>query len=254
MTVTGIAGRLRSGLMLTLCMMAAGQVGADPWPHYGGHLDGTRFTSSDILTPDNVRNLEQAWIFRTGDVANGGDEYFGRKSSFKATPILIDGKLVFSSGFNRVYAINPVTGMRLWRFDPKLDFSRQYSEMFTSRGVAGWVDRQVARSTACASRVFLGTLDARLIAIDARSGDRCLKFGDAGEIDLSAGIRNFRRGEYSLTSPPTVVNGVVIVGSSIGDNGGARMESGTVRAFDARTGELRWAFDPIPRSPDAPGW
>ncbi|NNF67557.1 MAG: PQQ-binding-like beta-propeller repeat protein, partial [Gammaproteobacteria bacterium] len=235
-------------------MMAAGQVGADPWPHYGGHLDGRRYVSSTILTPENTQDLKQAWVFRTGDVANGGDEYFGRTSSFKATPILIDGKLVFSSGFNRVYAINPVTGKELWRFDPGVNFARRYSEMFTSRGVAGWVDRQADRNSICASRIFLGTLDARLIAIDARSGKKCSAFGEQGAIDLSKGIRNFRRGEYSLTSPPTIVKGLVIVGSSIGDNGGAQMESGTVRAFDARTGELRWAFDPIPRDPDSPGW
>ena len=241
-------------IFLLAQVAATGAAPGDDWPHYGGHLDGTRFAASAIVTPKNVRSLEEAWVFQTGDVANGGDEYFGRTSSFKATPILIDNKLVFSSGFNRVYAIDPATGEQLWRFDPEVNFARRYSEMFTSRGVAGWVDDEAASGDACASRIFLGTLDARLIAIDAQTGLKCSGFGDRGEVDLSKGITNFRRGEYSMTSPPTVVNGVVVAGSSVGDNGGVRLDSGLVRAFDARSGALRWTFDPIPRNDASPGW
>lgn len=221
------------------------------WQHYGGSLGGTRYSVAEKINASNVTNLEEAWRFRTGD-ATDGEGYFGRRSSFKATPILVDNKLVFSTGFNRVFAVDPATGTEIWRFDPQVDFSIQYSEMFTSRGVAAWIDSENL-DRKCARSVFLGTLDARLIAIDADTGTRCTEFGKAGEVDLSKGVRNFRRGEYSVTSPPVVVNNVVIVGSSVGDNGGVSLDAGVVRGFDARTGVLLWLWDPLPRKNTSPG-
>ena len=193
--------QIRLCLAIVLIGWAA-PLAAQTWGHYGGTLSGDRFVPGKLISPDTVGDLEPAWVFRTGDVANG-DEYFGRKSTFKATPILIDDKLVVSSGFNRVYAIDPVTGAQQWQFDPQVDFSIGYSEMFTSRGVSAWVDPQADADNACACSVYLATLDARLIAVDARTGERCEQFGKRGEIDLTAGIRNFRRGDYSVTSPPT---------------------------------------------------
>ena len=214
-------------------------------------MAGTRFIPNSLVAPENIRSLATAWQFQTGDTTDG-KEYFGRASSFKATPILINGKLVFPSGFNRVYALNPVNGKLLWRFDPEVDFSVNYSEMFTSRGVSAWHSKD--RHHSCAVQIFLGTLDARLIALDSETGKPCMEFGEQGEIDLSKDIRGFRRGQYSLTSPVTVSNDVVIVGSSIGDNGGVSLESGVVRGFDARTGELLWKWDPIPRNKKKAGW
>ncbi len=228
------------------------QAVAQDWPHWGGDLGGTRFADVPILTPETVGGLEEAWRFRTGD-STDGTGYFGKSSSFKSTPILIADRLVFSTPFNRVVALDPVTGDELWRFDPEVDFTVEYSEMFTSRGVAAHVAPGGPGDTPCRARVFLGTLDARLIAVDAATGTRCPEFGKAGEVDLTSGIRRVRRGEYSVTSPPIVVNGVVVVGSSIGDNGAARLEDGTVRGFDALTGELLWSFNPVPVRADDPG-
>lgn len=227
---------------------------ANEWLHYGSGLGGTRFAYSQIITPQTVTGLEPAWSFQTGDATLDDGRYFGRRSSFKATPILVDGKLVFSSGFNKVYALDPATGRMLWRYDPKVDFTIQYSEMFTSRGVAAWSDPQAALDDVCETRIFVGTLDARLIAIDAADGRVCEGFGAHGSVDLTEGIANFRRGDYSMTSAPLVVNGIVITGSSVGDNGGVELESGVVRGWDARTGRLRWSWDPIPRDPDKAGW
>ncbi|NOX82749.1 MAG: PQQ-binding-like beta-propeller repeat protein, partial [Alphaproteobacteria bacterium] len=220
------------------------------WAHYGGGLDGARFSRGDAITADTIAGLSQAWRFQTGD-ATDGEGYFGRRSSFKATPILFDGKLVVSTGFNRVFALDPVTGEELWRYDPGVDFSIEYSEMFTSRGVAAWSDEGHGHDGDCAQRIFLGTLDARLIALDARSGAKCAGFGRDGEVDLSKGVKNYRRSQYSLTSPPTVVNGVVVVGSSVGDNGAVKLDHGIVRGYDARTGALKWSWDPIPRTKNA---
>ena len=225
--------------------------GAERWSHYGGSLKGDRYVKPSSIAPENVKQLLEAWTYRTGD-ATDGSEFDGDPSNFKATPILIHDKLIFSTGFNRVIALNPATGKELWAFNPNVDFSKSYSEMFTSRGVAVWVDSDEG-SVECRVRVFTGTLDARLISIDAHTGELCLEFGKAGQIDLSAGIRRYRQWDYSLTSPPTVVGDLVIVGSAIGDNGATHLEPGLIRAFNARNGALAWLWDPVPRSERHPG-
>lgn len=224
---------------------------SDGWWHYGGSLKGDRQVVPSSITSARVTQLEEAWIYRTGDHANGSD-FDGIRSNFKATAVLVQDKLVFSTGFNRVIALDPVTGNEEWVFDPDVDFSKSYSEMFTSRGIAVWVDSKEDKGS-CRIRVFTGTLDARLIAIDAHTGALCLEFGDAGQIDLSMGIRGYRKWDYSLTSPPTVVGDLVIVGSSIGDNGATDLEPGLIRAFNVRNGTLAWLWDPIPRFDSHPG-
>ncbi|MEM7019655.1 MAG: PQQ-binding-like beta-propeller repeat protein [Pseudomonadota bacterium] len=230
--------------LILLCLSVS--VSASGWMHYGGGLDGTRYASSAHITPENVQDLAPAWTYRTGD---SDISLFGKDSEFKATPILFDNKLIVSSGLNRVHAVEPDTGKQLWVFDPKIDLTIKYAEMFASRGVSAWSDPQAKSGKVCTNRIFLGTLDARLIAIDAANGKRCPGFGKRGEINLAKGIsKASRRGEYLITSPPTVVNDTVVVGSSIGDNSSVRMESGLVRAFDAKTAELKWRWDPIPRT------
>lgn len=237
------------GFLATIFVVSI--AGAKGWEHYGGSLKGDRYATPSSITPASVAHLAKAWTYRTGDTSDGS-EFDGNRSNFKATPVLIRNKLIFSTGFNRVIALDPVTGKELWSFDPGVDFSRSYSEMFTSRGVAVWADTNEG-SESCPARVFVGTFDARLIALDANTGNLCVDFGRKGQIDLSKGIRRYRKWDYSLTSPPTVVGNLVIVGSSIGDNGAANLESGIVRAFDARDGSLAWLWDPIPRSERHPG-
>jgi len=239
-------------LICALLALLPMHAGAQDWSHWGGDLGGKRLADAPTLNPNTADRLEEAWRFETGD-SSSGEGYFGRTSSFKSTPILVDGSLIVSTPFNRVIALDPGTGEQLWRFDPQVDFDIEYSEMFTSRGVAAFVNANIPAGTPCRSRILLGTLDARLIAIDAADGSRCVEFGESGEVDLRSGIRRVRRGEYSVTSPPTVVNGIVVVGSSIGDNGSERLEDGTVRGFDALTGQLLWSFNPIPQGPDDDG-
>jgi quinoprotein glucose dehydrogenase len=220
------------------------------WRNYGGSLKGDRYASDVSISKESIAELTPAWTFRTGDYTSDDDDYES-PSRFVATPILFDGKLFVSTGFNRVFALDAVSGEEVWRYDPKVDFSIEYAQAFTSRGVSLWVDAQ--DSGLCSARIFLATLDARLIALDAQSGAKCAEFGRSGEIDLTRGIKRVRRGEYSVTSPVAIVGNNVIVGSAIGDNGRANLEEGTVRAFNARTGERVWQFDPIPRSQDVLG-
>lgn len=237
-------------ILIVSAVVTAAENQSEQWLHYGADLSGSRYAADVNISPDNVQNLREAWMFRTGDIADG-DGYFGRVSSFKATAIYVAGKLVISSGFNRVYALDPATGNFLWSFDPEVSFAIEYAEMFTSRGVSAWSD--VDDSTGqCSTRIFLGTLDAKLYAIDANNGLVCAGFGDDGQIDLSEGVLNYRKGQYSVTSPPTIVNDVLIVGSSVGDNGKTKLDSGVVRGFDVRSGKLLWQWDPIPRQRDRP--
>ncbi len=245
--------QLRRALVCLALWTASAEAGAQDWPHYGGGLSGMRFADASELSRQNVSRLVPAWTFRTGDFT-AGDGFFGRRSSFRATPIHFDGRLYVVSGFGRVYALAPDTGALLWRYDPQIDFSIEYSEMFTARGVAAWRAEDAEANLPCSARIFVGTLDARLIALDARSGEPCRRFGRRGEIDLSRNVPRYRRGEFGLTSPPLVIGDVVVVGSSIGDNGAATLEPGFVRAYDARSGRLLWRWNPIPQSRRDPNW
>ncbi len=240
-----------NGTALGVLLLAASMANGAPdtsWQRYGGDAGGSRYSPHRQITPANVGELALAWSYRTGDSSDGSE--FGEVTTFKATPILFNDRLYLSTPFNRVVALDAGTGAAVWEYDPEVDFGDGFAEMFTSRGVSLWA----GDDGECGARIFLGTLDARLIALDADSGRRCTDFGDRGEIDLTIGIDNVRPGEYSVTSPPAVIGDVVVVGSSVGDNGGVELDHGDVRAFDVRSGEQIWSWDPIPREEGQPGW
>jgi quinoprotein glucose dehydrogenase len=222
------------------------EVAQDPtleWRHYGGDAGGNRYSPLTQIDRRNVARLEVAWEYHTGDVSDGKD---GRPwSAFEATPIVADGLMYLSTPFSRVVALDAQTGKPIWRFDPRADL-RAPPDGLVNRGVSLWVDANRAAGEQCRKRIFVATIDARLIALDAATGTRCADFGERGELDLTRGIANRgRRGGYAVTSAPAIVNDVVIVGSSIADNERADSPSGVVRAFDARSGAMRWKWDPI---------
>jgi len=221
---------------------------AQTWPTYGGDPGGTRYSSARLVTRANVGQLKPAWTFHTGELGEG----LARrdKLTFETTPILVGRTLYFNTPTAIVFAIDATTGKELWRFDAHINRATRYSEM-SARGVAAWGPPGPSIE-ACRTRIFVGTIDARLIALDARNGQLCTEFADHGVVDLSRGVRLRERGEYLVTSPPTVIGDVVVVGSAIGDNRGTSLELGVVRAFDAHTGGLRWAWDPIPRTATIP--
>jgi quinoprotein glucose dehydrogenase len=214
------------------------------WTHYGGDAGGSRYSAAKQITRENVSRLQVAWTYRTGDVSGGTDG--ASKSKFETTPILFNGTLYISTPFNRVIALDPASGRERWAFDPKIDLKTDYSEGLVSRGVSAWQNPAASEGVACKRTIFLGTLDARLIAIDADTGTRCPRFGQDGQVDLKKAIGKVQTGEYEVTSPPAVVNGVVITGSAIGDNRRIDVERGTVQAFDAITGAQRWTWNPLP--------
>jgi quinoprotein glucose dehydrogenase len=225
-------------------------VAAAGWDYYGGDAGGARYSALDDITRANVGSLEIAWEFATGDAQRPLN--VRKQSASEATPILVDGKLVFCTPFNEVIALDPGTGREIWRRDPGISLDQRPANQYVCRGVAYWRDADAGEGAACASRVFMGANDGRLIALDAATGAPCADFGERGEVMISPGIDLVWPGEFQITSPPVVSRNVVIVGSSISDNARVEAPSGAVRAFDARTGAPRWTFDPIPRSGSAP--
>jgi quinoprotein glucose dehydrogenase len=216
----------------------------DPqWGWYGGDAGGNRHSRLTQITRENVEGLEIAWTYHTGELGAGFAS--AKKLTFETTPILARGLLYLSTATSIVIALDPATGIERWRYDPKIARDHRYSEA-ASRGVSSWMDRDADSAAACSHRILIGTLDARLLALDGRTGHPCADFGDAGAVDLAKDARPTERGEYLVTSPPAIYRDLVIVGSAIGDNRAVELERGIVRAFDIRTGALRWSWDPIP--------
>jgi quinoprotein glucose dehydrogenase len=241
--------------LITAALLANGARGGPAataeWPYTEGAPGGGRYSPLADITPANAKRLRVAWRYRHGDFFEGAFPLrVNRGSAFESTPIVVDGRMFFTTPRNRVIALDPETGRELWAFDPKLERGRAYANMWINRGVAYWSDPSA--SGVCAARVFVATLDARLIALDAASGKSCADFGTRGEVNLLAGIAPvYDEWEYNVTSPGTVVGDLVIVGSSIADTLRPDSPPGHVRAFDTRTGEVRWTFHTIPQRGEA---
>ena len=213
----------------------------DQWPAYAGAA-GARSSPLAQMSATNVGQLQVAWTYHTGEL--GRDARDGHKLTFEATPIHFDGRLYLSTSYGRIVALDPLNGREIWRFDAGIDRTARYSEV-TSRGVSAWRDARAAPEAPCAGRIFAGTIDARLLALDATTGTPCTAFGDRGVVPLAAGAGTEGPPDYQVTSPPAIVGDLVITGSSIGDNWHADTGSGVVRAFDARTGAERWRWSPL---------
>jgi quinoprotein glucose dehydrogenase len=221
--------------------------GATNWQEYGGNAGGTHFSPLTQLTPANVAALQPAWTFSSGEFAAAGknpiDSLGALKglygtSALEATPLQVGGVLYTCTERNVVLAIDAETGQELWRFDP-----RPNTKLLTHsscRGVA--YHEQLRGSGKCAARILHGALDARLWALDAKTGSPCLEFGDQGSLSLREGLSDPEIG-YHMTSPGTVAKGVIVVGAWIPDNQSVEEPSGVVRAYDVLTGQLKWAWD-----------
>ena len=170
-----------------------------------------------------------------------------KRTKFQATPLFVEDSLIFCSPFNEVIALDPGSGAQKWRFDPKISTSQRPANRYNCRGVTYWVDDKAAETATCRARIFMGTNDARVIALDAKTGIPCADFGTNGEVRIDTGMPLEWPGEFQITSPPVVARDVVIIGSAISDNRRVEAPPGTVRAFDARTGLPRWSFDPLLR-------
>lgn len=237
--------RMLGTLALAAAALAAQSAG---WPAYGGTVAGTRYSAARQITPANVNQLRVAWTFHTGmwnrleELPKDALAGVKAKAAFEATPVLDHGTLYFTDPIDEVFAIDAASGTERWSYNPHLG-RLNYSEM-SSRGVALWGAPRAG--VACTQRVIYGTLDARLIELDAATGKPCTDFGRAGVVDLTQGVDLRDPGNYQITSAPSVIGDRVVVGSSIGDNRAVSLERGVVRAYDVRSGVLAWTWDPIP--------
>lgn len=215
------------------------------WPTVDGRM-GTHYSPLSDITADNVRDLEVVWTYRTGDGRTHGDGLAG--TAFEATPIMVDGVLYVPTPYSRAIALDAETGAEKWTFDPHIDRSDRHQTMTTSRGLSFWQDPERAPGEECASRIVLGSYDARLFTLDAATGVPCSDFAAGGGIDLGRGVDRIegRRHQFKHAGVPTVIGDVIVVGSTIYDSHDADAPSGVVRAFDVRTGVLRWSWDPLP--------
>lgn len=228
---------------------AVANAAGDDWVAYGGGAYGQRYSSLADITPATIARLEPAWTFHTGEAERADDP---KERTFEVTPLKIGDLLYLCTVRQHVVALDAATGAKRWEFDPHIKVGHD-SQHLTCRGVA-YDDGAGAKSSPepapataqarCVQRLFMPTIDARLIAIDAATGTACEGFGLHGEVDLKAGMPYQEPGYYMQTSPPVVAHGLVIVGGSINDNLSVRNPSGVIRAFDDRTGALVWNFDP----------
>ncbi|MBI2425822.1 MAG: pyrroloquinoline quinone-dependent dehydrogenase [Candidatus Hydrogenedentes bacterium] len=218
--------------------------GVAGWPAYGGDAGGSRYSPLKQITPENVMHLEVAWTHRTGEDYTGTDSAW--QAAYESTPILIGTTLYLTTPSSRVIALDAESGAEKWVFDPKVTPGKT-SEL-TNRGCSSW------QAPDGAHRIFVAALDARLIALDAATGQKIAGFGTDGEINLREGVAPLDGRDYVMTSPPAIIHDTVVVGSAIGDNRKTDSERGVVRAYDALTGALKWSFDPIPVSPADPAF
>lgn len=220
--------------------------GATEWPAYGNDAGGTRYSAAAEITSANVKDLRLAWVMRTGD-------FLGERGRFEATPLLVRGTLYVSTPLGSVLALDPATGAERWKYDGPVDFGGDFGD-FANRGVGAWTGGRANEN--CGLRIFVATVTARLIALDGKTGAPCVDFGDKGVVDLTVGLRHKPEfhWEYGVTSPPTIVGNLVIVGSAVPDNHRIDAPDGVIRAFDVRTGALHWSFDPIPRDARDPAY
>jgi quinoprotein glucose dehydrogenase len=212
--------------------------GAD-WPAYGGTYAARRYTPLAQITPANVGKLQRAWVFHTGDLPS----HFAAKTyGAENTPLKVGDTLYVCTPKSIVYAVDPASGRARWKYDPRVaDIWIPYTA--ACRGVAYYAAPGAAPGTPCATRIIWGTLDGRLIAVDARSGQACAGFGRNGQVDIKAGMGPVTPGMVSINSAPTIVRGVVVTGHQVLDGQRRDAPSGVIQGYDALTGALRWAWD-----------
>ncbi|WP_366060484.1 membrane-bound PQQ-dependent dehydrogenase, glucose/quinate/shikimate family [Gluconobacter kondonii] len=216
------------------------------WKAWGGTGAGDHFSGLNEITPDNVHRLKLAWQFQTGDLRRPTDS---SETTYESTPLKIDDTLYTCSPHQIVYALDAATGTLKWKFDPKSLSLPQFQHL-TCRGVSYHETKADAVTTDgspaptdCAKRIIFPTADARMLAIDAITGERCKSFGENGEISLKQFQPVTTPGFSEGTSPPVVTDKLIVMGGSVIDNWSTHSPSGAIQAFDVYTGKLVWVFD-----------
>jgi len=211
------------------------------WHYYGGDSGSTKYSPLDQINKGNVKDLSVAWTWESPDLALQKENRMLVSFAFEATPLMVGEVLYLSTSLSQVAAVDAQTGKTKWVFDPmSYKAGRPTNLGYLHRGIAYWTDGKQ-------ERLFIGTADAYLIAIDAKTGKVISDFGENGKVNLTAAIplaQNARN--YAVTSPPVICRDVVIAGSSISDGPTtSKMPRGDVQAFDVRTGKPLWIFHTV---------
>ncbi|MBD9535744.1 membrane-bound PQQ-dependent dehydrogenase, glucose/quinate/shikimate family [Stenotrophomonas sp. STM01] len=212
------------------------------WQAYGRSGYGQRFSPLTQITPANVGQLQLAWQMRTGDL-RGPDDV--GETTYEVTPLKIGDTLYLCTPHSLAIALDADTGKERWRFDPGAGMEPQRQHQ-TCRGLSYFVDPPApgaTAATACAARVFLPSADAKLHALDARTGQHCSDFADNGVLDLTHNMPFKQAGYYYSTSPPLIAGGKVIVAGAVNDDYAVNSPSGVIRAYDVHSGQLQWNWD-----------
>ena len=210
------------------------RTGAD-WPAWGGTDSSQRYTPLTQINRDNVGQLERAWTFRTGDLP---EERWGAET----TPLKVGDTVYLCSARNKLFALDAATGQQRWTYDPQVaDINIPYTA--ACRGVTYHARAGADAAQPCATKVIEGTLDGRIIAVDARTGRPCPAFGQNGAVDIKEGMGEQYPGMVSITSPPVIVRGVIVTGHQVLDGQKRWNASGVIKGFDVETGALRFAWD-----------
>lgn len=230
--------------MLGLLAVASSAAGQEAWDAFHGDLAATKYSPADQITPGNVAEIERVWELHTGDVSDGSGDL--PETVWSATPIFANDTLYLGTPFYRILALEPDTGEIKWSYDSESRLEALTQPGLKNRGVAYWEAENPAEGQPCQKRVYIGTMDATLHAVDADTGERCEDFAEGGVLDVNQWNTTNDRWPLSLLQPPTVYDDKLIIGWAGMDWEYSQAPPGTVFAVDARTGELEWELSFIP--------
>jgi len=213
---------------------------ATSWTHFGGNSSGHRFVNASQINTENVAQLELAWLYRASEKLIDG-EVNSASTTIETVPIKVGDSLYFCTSTNVVISIDADSGKENWRYDPHVNIDAV--PHLACRGVAYHRNKSVGESEQCSGRLLMATVDDRFLAIDVNTGRPCTGFGTDGFVNLRNGLGPALPGYHYVTSPPTIVADVAIVGSFVFDNQSNDEPPGVVRGYDVKTGELLWAWD-----------
>lgn len=228
--------------------LATPSVAAEDWTAYGRTQAGTRYSPLAQINESNVKTLQPAWVYRSGDVKRADDP---GEITNEATPLKVGNTLYTCTAHQILIALDAVTGEERWRFDPKIKYNSSFQHL-TCRGVsyAEVKPADTSAPAACAKRILLPVNDGHLFAIDAESGQLCRNFANNGVLDLQDKQPYAYPGGYEPTSPPIITDKVIVIAGSVTDNLSIHEPSGVIRGFDVDTGKLVWAFDSGAKDPN----
>lgn len=214
------------------------------WYTFNGDLMDQKYSQADQITPQNVGNLQKAWEVHTGDVSDGTGKL--PLSDWSATPLFVNNTVYVSTPFYRIFAIAPDTGKVKWTYDTHAVLKAVTQPDLKTRGVAYWQAANPRAGQPCQKIVYIGTMDAKLHAVDADTGKLCQNFADKGVLDLNKWNTTNAKWPLSILQPPTVYKDMLYIGWAGKDWADSEAPPGRVFAVNAQTGKLQWTFDALP--------